>query len=120
MEIKLDSQQLQELMAQAVFASLDEVKRDVLIKGAIQHLITKPHGNGYYDRTSPIEDAFRAAVRQVAEKIANDMLNNDADLTAKIRALVNEALVRLMDTNREKTVEKIADAIAAGMAYRER
>lgn len=118
MDIKLDSVQLQELMAQAVLASLDEVKRDVLIKGAIQHLITKDTNR--YDRLSPIEGAFQSAVRGVAEKIATDMLANDADLSAKIRGLVNEALVRLMETNREKTVEKIASAIATGMAYRER
>lgn len=121
MDIKLDTPQLRELLAQAVMASLDEVKRDMLIKGAIEFLVTKDTSGGYsYNRRSPIEDAFNYAVRDVAQKTANDMLTNDSGLQEKLRALVNEALVRLMETNREKTVEKIADAIAAGMAYRER
>lgn len=121
MDIKLDTPQLRELLAQAVLASLDEVKRDMLIKGAIEFLVTKDTSGGYgYNRKSPIEDAFNYAVRDVAQKTANDMLTNDSGLQEKLRELVNEALVRLMETNREKTVEKIADAIAAGMAYRER
>jgi len=120
-DIKLDTPQLRELLAQAVMASLDEVKRDMLIKGAIEFLVTKDTSGGYsYNRRSPIEDAFNYAVRDVAQKTANDMLTNDSGLQGKLRALVNEALVRLMETNREKTVEKIADAIAAGMAYRDR
>lgn len=118
MDIKLDTPQLRELLAQAVMASLDEVKRDMLIKGAIEFLVSKD--TTVYNRRSPIEDAFNYAVRDVAQKTANDMLTNDSGLQEKLRTLVNEALVRLMETNREKTVEKIADAIAAGMAYRER
>lgn len=118
MDIKIDTPQMRELLAQAVFASLDEVKRDVLIKSAIQHLVTQSADR--YNRTSPIEEAFQWAVRDVATKIANDMLTNDPTVSEKIRGLVNEALVRLTETNREKTVEKLADAIAAGMAYRGR
>ena len=118
MDIKIDTPQMQELIAQAVFASLDEVKRDVLIKGAIQHLITKDHSRSYGASTSPIEDAFRHAVRDVASKIASEMLTNDSDITTKIRALLNEALVLLMENNRESTVANLANAIAAGMAYR--
>lgn len=118
MDIKIDTPQMRELLAQAVFASLDEVKRDVLIKSAIQHLVTQ--NTDRYDRTSPIENAFNYAVRDVAQKIAAEMLTNDSSVQEKIRALLNEAMVRLTETNREKTVEKLADAIAAGMAYRAR
>jgi hypothetical protein len=46
----------------AVLASLDEVKRDVLSKGAIQHLVTKPNSSGYGSRASPIEEAFQSCV----------------------------------------------------------
>lgn len=120
MDIKLDTPQLRELLAQAVLASLDDAKRDILIKGAIEFLVTKETTGYGHNRRSPIEDAFNYAVRDVAQKTANDMLTNDSGLQEKLRALVNEALTRLMDTNRAKTVEKIADAIAAGMAYRER
>jgi cytochrome P450 len=118
MDIKIDTPQLRELLAEAVMASLDQVKRDALIQGAVQHLITQ--NTSAYDRTSPIEQAFMYAVRDVAAKIANDMLANDKTVEERIRGLVNEALERLMVANREKTVEKLADAIAAGMAYRSR
>lgn len=68
MDIKIDTAQMQELIGQAVFASLDQAKRDILIKGAIEHLVTKDQSGRYsYDRTSPIEEAFRRAVRDVAQ-----------------------------------------------------
>lgn len=119
MDIKIDIPQMQELIAQAVFASLDEIKRDVLTKGAIQHLITKS-GDYYNGRSSPIEQAFQYAVRDVAQKIATEVLTNDASVQEKMRSLLNEALARLMEKNREATVTKLADSIAAGMAYRDR
>jgi BMFP domain-containing protein YqiC len=117
-DLKIDTPQLRELLAEAVMASMDQVKREALIQGAVQHLLAK--SNDSYNRTSPIEQAFQYAVRDVATKLANDMLTNDKEVEAKLRGLVNEALERLMTTNREATVTKLADAIAAGMAYRSR
>lgn len=91
------------------------------IAGALKHLLTPAEGGfSYGRRVSPIEDAFNGAVLMVARQVAADVLAKDDTVTARMREILAEALDRIMVTNREKTVDQLADALAAGMAYRGR
>jgi len=118
-KIDLDQNMLQDVVSAAIMQSLDETKRNTMIQGAIKHLLNPEQGS-YGRRESPIEQAFRLAIHSVAERVARDMLENDQRVSDGIKMLLSEALDNLLVTNRDKTVEKLADAIAAGMAYRDR
>jgi hypothetical protein len=122
MDLKIDigADQMKDLVSEALLRTLDDEKRDALVKAAIAHLVAPNKTPGYYGRqASPLEDAFNQAVSWLARDIARKQLEEDAGLHAKIVGLLNEAMERLLTTNREKTVERLADAIAAGMAYRD-
>ena len=121
MEITLDNDMLKSVVSEAILKSIDDQKRDALVQAAIRHLLTSAQPTSYNrNPSSPIQDAFEHGMRNVAVGVCRDILEKDESVREKLRGLVADAVTRLMDTNREKTVEKLADAIAAGMAYRER
>lgn len=122
MDIKLEDEMLKSIVSEAILKSFDDQKRDALVQGAIKHLLTPPQKDrySYGEPKSPLQEAFEYGIRNVSIRICGEILENDENVKEKIRGLLNDAMVRLTETNREKTVEKLADAIAAGMAYRER
>lgn len=120
MDIKLDEQMMRGLVSEALLKSLDENQRALLIAGAIQQLLNPekpPYGGGRAE--SQMERAFRESVSIVAQRIVTERLTEDADFKAKINALLNEALIAVMETNRETTVKQIAEAITKGLAFTE-
>ena len=120
MEIKLDENNLKELVSEAILRSLDEGQRNTLIQGAIAHLLTPPAATSY-DRkpASPIQAAFNNALYQVANRVAAEMLTADTEITAKVKSLLVDAVDRLANETRETTVNRIADAIRRGMTDRD-
>lgn len=118
MNLTLDPELVKTVVAEAILKSLDEQKREVLIKAALTNLLAP--SDGRYGSPDNITSAFNYAVRDVAQKIASEMLLSDESVKEKIRGLINEATTRLFETNREQTVTKLADAIAQGLAPRDR
>lgn len=118
MNFSIDTDMVKNLFGEALLASLDQNKREILIKNALQHLMSK--GSESWNRVTPLEQAFNHAVSEVAKQIASELLTNDTVIQDKIRSLLNEALVRVLETNREQTVNKLAAAITEGLAYKER
>ncbi len=120
MDIKLDEQMMRGLVSEALLKAMDEKQRELLIAGAIKHLLTPE--KGLYSSSppqSPMEVAFRQSVSNVAQRIVSERLENDAEFKDKINGLLNEALVMVMETGRDQTVKNIADAIAKGLAFTE-
>lgn len=118
MDIKLDSDKLQELMGTAILQSLDQIQRLTLIQGAITYLIAPQRsvGGGYgSDRPSPIQEAFQSALRDLARKMATDLLTEDSSVAGQVRKLMDEAVTKVMIDKRDDTVNRIAEAIAKGM-----
>ena len=119
MDIKLDLDQIKELVSESIYASLDEQKKETLIKGALIHLLT-PTGNSVYSpKTSPLEDAFNRAIFICAREISTDLLSKNEETKQKITGLLMEALTKITETNREKTIDRLANAITDGLAYRD-
>ncbi len=119
MDIKLDPESLKDVVSAAILKSLDDTKRDVMIEAALKHLLTPQGGSAYHKAESPLQTAFNNAVSFVATQIAKETLENDSSVKANIQALLNEAFVKVMSENREKTVSSIADAIVKGLTHRE-
>jgi hypothetical protein len=113
MEIKLDSINFQEVFTAAIMQSLDSDKKEQLIKGALQFLITKP-SSGYQSK-SPIQDAFEMALRAETIQVARDYLKNSEEVTKALEGLIVDAVKKITTDARDKTVDKIADKIIEGL-----
>lgn len=121
MDIKLDDTLLKSVVSEAIMQSLDLHKREALVKGAIESLLTPQDTRGYYGtKVSPIQEAFQSACRHVAENICREMMANNDDVKQKITAMITDAMVVVFETNRDATIQRIATALEAGMAYKER
>lgn len=117
LDLKLDGDVIRKLVSEAVLRTLDDNKREILIKGAIESLL-KPVGERY-GATSPLQDAFNQAIRDVARDLAREELAKDPRLKDKIRELFEAAWLKLTaETAAEggttawiKLVDRTAEAI---------
>ncbi len=114
MEIKLDQATIQGIVGEALLVSLTQEARDILVKGAISHLLSRTGMNG--NGPSVLQQAFNGAVRDVAEKMAHEHLKDNVELETAIKGMIADAVTMLTVTNREKTVEQLAATIAKGIA----
>lgn len=119
MHINLNAEDLNEMLSKAILSSLDQAKRDMLIQAALQHLVTSS-GEAYYGKKqSPIHAAFNWAVQKVAEKLATEMVTENTEVIAQMRGIIDDAVLKVMQDNREETVSRLAKVIAESM-WRER
>lgn len=115
MNIQFDNDQLKAVISEAILRNFDEQKRDALIQGAITHLLT-PERPGYGGKAeSPIERAFRDALRWQAEALARDMISNDETIKAKLKGLIVDAMERVF-ANPDGLTKRIADAVERGLS----
>lgn len=117
MKIELDQETLKSVVSEAIFTSLTEAQRQVMITSALSYLMT-PQSSGYGSSrpsTTPIQEAFNHAVGGVANRIASDMLTNDPEISSKIKGLIEEAVAKIVGENRANIIDKVANAIAEGL-----
>lgn len=119
MSVNIDTETLKQLVGENILKALDEQKREALIKSALDYLLTPPSPSGYSTKQpSPLQSAFNDAVTFSCRTIAKEIIEKDVETQAKIRDLIRDAVVMVMEKKREETVVKIADAIAHGMALK--
>lgn len=114
-EINLNEGQLKEIVSEAILRAIDEKQRETLIAQAIAHLLAEEK-TGYSRDQSPIKRAFNQAAYEVAIQSARSALAGDPAVKEKIVGLIAEASERVFETNRERTVERMAQAIAEGLS----
>jgi hypothetical protein len=116
MDVKLSDDNMKDIIAKAVIDTLTPESRDELIKTAIKELLTVPNGTGYGQRKSPLQEAFDAAVRQVAREVAREQIVGNELMASEIKGMVTEAWAKLTtDEHRTKTVERLVDALEKGL-----
>ncbi len=119
MQITLDQELVKSVVSEAILKSLDDQKREAMIQGAIKHLITPSSDRyGYGQKLTPVEEAFREAVRTVCAKLAQDLIENNEDVKTRIRDLLTESMERVLTSNREVTIARVSNALIDGMAYK--
>ena len=119
MDIKIPEAQMQDIVAQAIFKTLDDNARNTIIQDAITHLISKPEKRNYYDAEprSRLQEAFHNAVAAVANKIIHQQIESDSEVKVKITALFNDAMMKVFEEgNREVLVGRLANAIGSAIA----
>lgn len=117
-----DNQSLQAVMAKAILDAIGEEARGKLISDAIKYLMAPGEarpGYGEKPRPSPLEQAFRDAVGSFARREVDKMLNADDSFKERMRGILTEAHELAFVTHREKTVGRVADFIARGLAGEE-
>jgi len=108
-----DDTAMKALVVEAMFKSLDEGKREALIKGAIAALITPTNkGHGYYGpNKSPLEDAFNDAIQQVARELVFETVRAEGPIRDRLKALCAAALEKLVLTDEGQLATELATAI---------
>ena len=113
MEIKLDDLNFQEVFSAAIMQTLDEKKKDELIKGAVQFLMSK--SDGRYSSKTPLQDAFEQALHLKAREYMANFIDTDPTIKEAIIGLIKDAVTKITTDARDKTVSKIADNIISGL-----
>lgn len=110
MRLELDEAAMKGLVSEAIFQSLDEQKREALIRSALEALLL-PNAEGYGRGKSPLQAAFEQALYRKANEIAADALSNRPEITKAVDDLVMDALRKFMGEKRDEMIEQIADGI---------
>lgn len=113
----IENEALRALVTDAIFKSIDEKKRDELLKAALSGLL-EPKRDGYsYENKSQLQRAFDDAVYHVAREIVKEHVTTNAQWRAGIQKVVNAALDRVMadDTNRDLLITNVAAAISKAL-----
>lgn len=113
MEIKLDNLNFQEVFTAAIMQTLDADKKEQLIKGALQFLLSKT--NDRYNNKTPLQDAFEIALRAETINVARDYLKDNEEVKAALEGLIVDAVKKITTDAREQTVDKLADKIIEGL-----
>lgn len=119
MKLELNDEQMKSLVSEAIFLQLDEKKRDEVLRAAITHLISPSKSTDRFGSSvkgpSPLEESFQNAIGWVANQVCRDILEKDENIQAQLKQLVADAVNKMMTTDREAYVDKIAQAIGSAM-----
>lgn len=103
---------LDALVKEAMFKSLDQAKRDELVKKALASLLLGREAEYGYGTTSDLQQAFSLAVREQARIAVKEHIEGDEKIKAAIKTLIHDALDKaLMGDLRSKLVTKVAEAV---------
>lgn len=100
------------LVLDAMMKSLDQAKRDELIRRALEALVTPQHVHGSR-RNSALEDAFQYAINGMAREIVREMLEQD-DVKQRVREIVAKAFEKFT-TDGDRIATAMANAFVTAM-----
>lgn len=107
--LHLESDALREATSQAILGLLTPEMRVKLVDDAIRSLLA-PSKNSWDKGKSPLEEAFERAVHAAARDVAQAHIAADAQIRAKLEALVADVARRVLNQDVEKMSEKMANA----------
>jgi hypothetical protein len=113
-EIKIESDAMQAIVSKAILEGIDGDQRQAILEQAVAALIT-PRGERGYGRpepTTPLQDAFDAAVRGVVNEVAREVVVDDPALRDKVRELITSAMADAV----KEPYTKLSDAVRTAVA----
>jgi hypothetical protein len=112
MDLKIDSETMRTVVAEAIVAKLDEQSRVDLIQKAVAKMLT-PEQRGYSSSPtkSPLEEAFAGAVRQLTVDVTKEYIENHPEIKVQIRSVMVEGIEKLLKSRYE-----FRNAIASAVA----
>jgi hypothetical protein len=109
MDLKLDNEQLKQVVAGAILSAISNEQREALIAKAVSDLIVATEQDTYYgsrERISPLQRAFRTACESVAVDLCKQEMAKPENI-ARVQKIVSEGI--------EAAISKQADAIAVNL-----
>lgn len=116
-DLKIDSEGMNALVAKAIMDSLTPEKREQLIQAAIAGLLERKRSTrlGASDK-SELQEIFEQATYATASQVIREGLEKDAVFREKIDSVFREAVERAFTGDgREKMVEQISRQIVEGL-----
>ncbi len=116
MDLRLNDEQLQSVLSTAILEFITPENRDAMIKEAVAYLLKTPPKEPFSNRTPdpPLQEAFKRAVSNAANKIAQELLEKP-----EYRAQVEDVMVAAFKITfvvlKEETVRKVAAAFVEAM-----
>jgi hypothetical protein len=116
MDVKLNDDNMKDIIAKAVLDTLTPEARTELLSTAVKSLLTIPNSSGYGQRKSPLQEAFNSAIQEVAHQIAREQLVGNTEVKAKIEQMIADAWAKLTnDENYSQMVERVTSALGRGL-----
>lgn len=97
---------------QAMIGALTPEVKERMIQTAVSDLI-KPSG---FNGRSAIQDAFNTAIRNMAEGVAVEIVQNNPEIRAKITALLDESLRKMVNTDVDKLTSQMSSAFVSSLS----
>lgn len=118
MELKLDSPTLEALVQKGVLDALGEAGKVAVATEVAKYLTNKNHRDPFDRREmSPLQSALERAGRAAAEKILSEKLLADTEFSKEVERLYEDAAKHMFGAeNRQKMVERLADAMSKAIA----
>lgn len=119
MEIKLSDEQLQSAIQEALVLAIPEESRNKMIVDALRWLTEAPKDSYNRVSPSPLQQAFRDALRWAAvEMVRNELSNPDSETSKALHALVDDSMAKLTRSeNYNVIVDKFAAALSNALGY---
>lgn len=117
MEIKLDAEAVAGIASAAIFDSMSEEARDSVIQQAIQYLLTPDQDRASRMRpaTTPLQDAFNDAIRQVAYKVVKEKIENDPEIQEAILTLLGPLLTAALTGEASEYGTSLSDKLGIAL-----
>lgn len=107
MELSLKDIDMKELVSKAIFDSLDEKKKEDLLKTALQNVLAP--NSSLYSRNSALQDAFNEAVRIKSREILLDKLEKDEGFKNEVNRLIADVMDKVFNKRREEVIDKMVE-----------
>lgn len=114
MNLNVSDDQLKQVIAGAILETITPEKRNELLREAVGNLLIAKAK--YNEGKTVMQEAFEYAVQLTAREMIDKKLKEDVDVIAKIKLLIDEAVIRAIDGNRENLIEKMASNFAKFLA----
>lgn len=113
LSIELDAEAIRTATAQALIGNMPAEAREKLLAIAVDNLLRENRDRGFGRGSTPLQDAFDAAVRTVAQTIAEEHVRDNPELVAKMRELVRKTADAVLGTADAKWEERLKEALVS-------
>lgn len=115
-----ESETIKTLVTDAMFKTLDQAKRDELIRAALASILKEDFSRLHGHTDSPLSQAFQDAANQVCREIVREKLEKDPEFVKQIRGVIDDAFENVLKKQRPKLVQSVTDALLEGFKFKER
>jgi uncharacterized membrane-anchored protein YjiN (DUF445 family) len=96
-QIQFSEETMSRVLTQAILEGISEDEKSNIVAQAVVYL-TKPQGNSYYDKKTPLQQAFESSMHTYVHKVVREFIEKDE----AIKSMVDGELTKLLGQFGEK------------------